>query len=346
MRLAHRGRRTGFTLLEVLLASVLAVVLMAALYVALDVQLRLASAGRDSIEQATLTRAIVQRFENDLGSSIGPVAPPINTGGSGGSGGTGGGGSGGTGAGATGGAGAAAGAGGAATGGAGATPMEGEAVTEVVAASDTIPFQAGVIGETDRLTIFATKVAGQGKNLDESGAVPTPADARRVTYWMTDRGLARQELPWLTGEQVVNTTDPIPEDGKEEADYVIAEEVTRIQFEYWDGSAWADTWDGRQTNADGQTLKGPPMAIRIRFWLNVPGVNPGETVEKEFRHTIAVRGAAGPAVPTETETSSPGAAVIGARARPPPLKRRDERVSSRSSPDPSPNPSRSGGQAG
>ena len=56
-------RRGGFTLLEVLLASALAVILMAALYVALDVQLRLADAGRESIEQATLTRAIVQLRE-------------------------------------------------------------------------------------------------------------------------------------------------------------------------------------------------------------------------------------------------------------------------------------------
>ena len=40
MRL-QTARRSGFTLLEVLLASALAVVLMAALYVALDVQLRL-----------------------------------------------------------------------------------------------------------------------------------------------------------------------------------------------------------------------------------------------------------------------------------------------------------------
>ena len=70
---------------------------------------------------------------------------------------------------------------------------------------------------------------------------------------------------------------------------MIAEEVTQVQFEYWDGTAWADTWDGRQTNADGVTLKGPPMAIRVRFWLKVPGANPGETVEKEFRHTIARR---------------------------------------------------------
>src|SRR5947209_8813225 len=73
-----QSRRGGFTLLEVLLASALAVILMAALYVALDVQLRLAEAGRQSIEQATLTRAVVQRLENDLSSGVGPVAPPID----------------------------------------------------------------------------------------------------------------------------------------------------------------------------------------------------------------------------------------------------------------------------
>jgi prepilin-type N-terminal cleavage/methylation domain-containing protein len=298
MTRSRSTRRGGFTLLEVLLASALAVILMAALYVALDVQLRLADAGRESIEQATLTRAIVQRFENDLAGSVSPVAPAVETGRSNQGGGSG------AGAGGAATAGAGAGTSGAGATGAGTTGMEGEAVTEVVM-SETIPFQAGVIGESDRLTIFAVKVAGQGKNLDETGEAPTPADIRRVTYWVTDKGLARQELPWLTSEQLINSTDPIPEDGKEESDYVIAEEVTRIQFEYWDGSAWADTWDGRQTNADGKTLRGPPMAIRVHFWLNVPGPNPGETIEKEFRHTIAVRSAAGPAVP-DAETTQTG----------------------------------------
>src|SRR5688500_3125221 len=78
MILPPTRRRGGFTLLEVLLASALAIILMAALYVALDVQLRLAAAGRDSIEQATLTRAIVMRLEPDLSSGIGPGAPPID----------------------------------------------------------------------------------------------------------------------------------------------------------------------------------------------------------------------------------------------------------------------------
>jgi hypothetical protein len=286
----------------VLLASALAIILMAALYAALDVQLRLAAAGRDSIEQATLTRAIIMRLETDLSSGLGPVAPPIdnsakNTARQ--SGGTGAGGtgtpSGGTSAGGSSAGGATSGTGGTTDTGMGSDP----AVVET-AMSETIPFQAGVIGETDRLTIYAARVAGFGRDVDESGEMPNAADARRVTYWMTDKGLARQERPWITSQHLQTSTDPEIEDGKEEHDYVIAEEVTRVQFEYWDGSAWADTWDGRTTNADGKTLKGPPMAIRIRFWLRLPGEDPGQTIEKEFRHTIAIRAAAGPAAADST----------------------------------------------
>lgn len=173
----------------------------------------------------------------------------------------------------------------------------GDAVMEMASVTATMPFQAGVIGEADRLTIFMSKVAGLTKPADESPDGAGESDIRRVTYWMTANGLARQELPWVTSENAMASTDPVFDDGKEERDHVIAEEVTRVQFEYWDGSAWIETWDGRTLNDDGKTLKGPPAAIRVRFWLNVPGVERGETVEKEFRHTIAVRSAPGPAVP-------------------------------------------------
>ena len=85
------------------------------------------------------------------------------------------------------------------------------------------------------------------------------------------------------------STDPDFEDGKDEAKLRHRRGSDPAAFEYWDGSAWADTWDGRDKNSDGATLKGPPMAIRVSFWLNVPGPEPGETIEKEFRHTIAIR---------------------------------------------------------
>jgi type II secretory pathway pseudopilin PulG len=301
-----RARRGGFTLLEVLLASALAIILMAALYVALDVQLRLAEAGRESIEEATLTRAIIMRIEGDLSSGIGPVAPPIDNSAKNSAKGSGMGGSGAGGAGAAAGAGANATGGGSpnsGTGGSGSgTGSDTGAVTEA-ATTDIIPFTAGVIGTTDQLTIYAARVAGIGKNVDNSGSGPNPADARRVTYWITDKGLCRQELPWLTSQQVQNSTDPVMEDGKDEKDYVIAEEVTQLQFEYWDGSTWQDTWDGRTLNADGITLLGPPMAIRVHFWLKLPGEEPGQTVEKEFRHTIAIRSAPGPMTPATTTTT-------------------------------------------
>ena len=142
------------------------------------------------------------------------------------------------------------------------------------------------------------RVAGVGKDVDETGERPNPADSRRITYWMTDTGLARQELPWLTFQDVQNSTDPYMEQGKEAKDYVIAEEVSQLQFEYWDGANWQDSWDGRTLNADGITLLGPPMAIRVHFWLSAPGENPGEMVQKEFRHTIAIRSAPGLATPS------------------------------------------------
>lgn len=301
------ARRGGFTLLEVLLASTLAIILMAALYVALDVQLRLAEAGRESIEEATLTRALIMRLEGDLSSGIGPVAPPIDNSaknsakgsgaGTGGASGTGGAAAGG----ATGAAAGGSSGGGAASGGSGSGSGSSTATVTEATTTDTIPFTAGVIGTTDQLTIYAARVAGTGRNVDDSGEGPNPADARRVTYWMSDKGLCRQELPWLTSQEVQNSTDPVIEDGKEERDYVIAEEATRVQFEYWDGSAWQDTWDGRTTNADGKTLLGPPTAIRVHFWLKLPGEDPGETVEKEFRHTIAIRAAPGPATADTTQ---------------------------------------------
>jgi hypothetical protein len=241
------------------------------------------------------------RLEVDLSSGIGPVTPPINNSAKGS--GSGMGGTGGTGAPAgVAAGGTSGGASGTGTGTTGSgTGSDTGAVTEANT-TDIIPFTAGVIGTNDQLTIYAARVAGVGKNVDNSGNGPNPPDARRVTYWLTDKGLARQELPWLTSQEVQTSTDPVMEDGKEEKDYVIAEEVSQLRFEYWDGTEWVDQWDGRTLNADGVTLLGPPMAIRVHFWLKLPGEDPGQTVEKEFRHTIAIRSAPGPMVPGTTTT--------------------------------------------
>jgi prepilin-type N-terminal cleavage/methylation domain-containing protein len=283
-------RRPGFTLLEVLLASALAVVLMAALYVALDVQLRLAADGRDAIDQATLTRAVVQRFETDLGSSIGPTAPVVTNSSSSSSGSS-----------------STTPMSGMGTGTGGSTTTDSTVVMEEETETDAPAFQAGVIGESEgenrpRLTIYVARVASMQKDGESSGPAAS-ADIRRITYWMTDGGLARQEVPLVTSTESLASTEP-QLDGKDESSFVIASEVQQLMIEYWDGSAWTETWDGREPGADGKTPKGPPAAIRIRFWIKVPGPEIGEFVDKEFRHTIAVRSAPGPAVP-ETPAADP-----------------------------------------
>src|SRR2546425_10372295 len=70
-----RRNRRAFTLLEVLLAAAIGVLLMAALYVAMEVQLDHARAGRDAVEQSLLVRALLRRMSNDIGPGLGPTLP-------------------------------------------------------------------------------------------------------------------------------------------------------------------------------------------------------------------------------------------------------------------------------
>src|SRR5882672_4173861 len=85
-----RTVRKGFTLLEVLLAAAIGVLLMGALYVAMQVQLDHAQAGRDAVEQSLLVRALLRRMSNDIAPSLGPALPNTASGATAGAGGAGG----------------------------------------------------------------------------------------------------------------------------------------------------------------------------------------------------------------------------------------------------------------
>lgn len=69
-------RRSGFTLLEVLLSMVLAGALMAGLWGVLSLNLRTFEVGRVKTERAQLTRALAERIENDL-RAIAPLADEL-----------------------------------------------------------------------------------------------------------------------------------------------------------------------------------------------------------------------------------------------------------------------------
>src|SRR5216683_8261204 len=72
--------RKAFTLLEVLLSAAIGVLLMAALYVAMNVQLDHAQAGREAVEQSLLVRAVLRRMSNDITPSLAAELPASNTG--------------------------------------------------------------------------------------------------------------------------------------------------------------------------------------------------------------------------------------------------------------------------
>lgn len=62
--------RRGFTLLELMLASLLATVLLAAVWVVLKMELRFFELGRNEVESAQLARALVDRITDDLRDTV------------------------------------------------------------------------------------------------------------------------------------------------------------------------------------------------------------------------------------------------------------------------------------
>ncbi|MEO2090832.1 MAG: prepilin-type N-terminal cleavage/methylation domain-containing protein [Gemmataceae bacterium] len=75
MRRRRQSPRRGYTLLEVLAATAIGVMLLAALYTAYDLTLRQTSVGRDLTADANLSRAVVNRVSLDISSAVG-VLPP------------------------------------------------------------------------------------------------------------------------------------------------------------------------------------------------------------------------------------------------------------------------------
>ena len=68
-------RRQGFTLLEVLLAMLLAMLLMGGLYVALSMSLQQVQTSRDALEIEDVSRAVFNKVSIDLTNILGPSTP-------------------------------------------------------------------------------------------------------------------------------------------------------------------------------------------------------------------------------------------------------------------------------
>ena len=314
----RRRKRPAYTLLEIVLALAIAVVLLAALYSAVGYQLRQAQTGRDVTGETTLSRSVLGRIENDVVSSLAlcdparfrnqaldaqqqqaqqqaqsgtttagqtsstPSSTQTNTtitktqtkstttvmaSGSGGT-----------------------------TGGSTSTTPQASSsdVTDTVSAAQGTLGQAvilpcGVIGDSTSLTLFASKVPAEALGLRGDGS-QLAGDVRKIFYWLGDNGvgLCRQEVKVATADEAQNMTPPTGDVNN----YLLAPEIKSVEFRYFDGTSWVDSWDSTVAGDDGSTPIGAPRAIEVRVGVQPAGGKDGDEL-KYYRHTIAIQTANG-----------------------------------------------------
>lgn len=264
------GHRPGYTLLEVILALGIATLLLAGLYVSMDVQLNLAQAGRERVDEAALARALLGRIAADVAPCLTPISAGTASSGE------------------------------SSTSSSTGTGASNESSTTTTNLNAVTPFNGGVSGDVGRLTMFVSRAPGTGRGAVDVDAMPNggPPDVRRVTYWLAGgQGLARQEIARVTAD---DEASQLPPDVPDEASYVIGAEVDSIEFHYFDGAAWIDTWEGAAASPDGVTPTGPPKAIKIVIGIRGQG---RDTSARTYTHVVAIQTAnAQPPAPTEGTT--------------------------------------------
>lgn len=246
-----RRRRTGssgFTLLEVLIATGITSVLVLAVFRATAMHYQQLEAGREVAERAQLLRALSFRITQDVRSAFTRWKPTGQT----------------------------------ETAGdeeldeeeAMEEAMMSEAGAEIVAQYKTPP--GGVLGYPDSMTLvvrlppadldFTLTASG------ESGKAPV-TDVRMVRYWLA-MGAAPSGVPaspsagqlsGLMREELFRLPDPTtgPDPSAWARAEVLAAEVCSLTLRYFDGSQWLDRWDNTNTSA--------PLAVEVLLGILPPG---------------------------------------------------------------------------
>jgi len=179
-------------------------------------------------------------------------------------------------------------------------------------------FNLGVQGDTATLTLYVSRLPHDVTNgLDSNDpSVVQPSDLRRITYWLAGDGgnplgLARQAVKFVTSSDQISA---LPPDVSDPGSFVIAEEVKSLQFQYFDGNTWQDTWDGTQPGSDGVTPQGPPAAIAITLSVaraSVGGRNQEDPNPRQYRHVVLIPTANNfnPTPPTSSSSGTQGSTM-------------------------------------
>jgi hypothetical protein len=272
--------RPAFTLLEMVLATSIAMLLLAALYVALDLQLSRASDARSVVEQNTLMRSVITVISNDVTPGVGTIDPgryqQSGSSSSGSGSGSGSGMSGTTGSGS----------------GTNSSPSSGTTGTTGPSSSTTSSSSSGMTylftiqGETDRFSIFITRMPPNQDPNALPGTTPSASDVRVVNYWIEPGvGLCRQEILQATADNAQTPSF----DASDPSTTHLAPEVTSMTVQYFDGTELTDSWDGTQSGSDYVTPLGPPLALVLTLEITPRTTDPNlEIKPKIYRHVIGI----------------------------------------------------------
>lgn len=329
--------RRGFTLLEILLAMTIGVALLAALYVAMNTQIRQTEQAREIVQESELAQNIFSRISRETAACVPATYNMTNMqnnwpggGGAGGGGGGGSGSSGGASSASTGssstsgastsGSGSSSSSGGSSSGmygnyvsnaSSGTTPLD--QTSSVDTSPYQIPFATGLQGDNQHLILYVSVWPREVFDANLAGAaVPEMSDQRRITYWLASTGgLARQEVDQVTSDQQMQNVPPSVPD---EAADVFAKEVRSVSFRYFDGTQWDESWDGSQPGPDGVTPMGPPVAVEITLTIVPSGKPADQAHERTYRRVVAIVTAPNPAIqvpPTTTVSTVTGSTSTG-----------------------------------
>lgn len=292
----HSPRRSGFTLLELLIAIGLTSILMVSLFAAMDIYFKLQLDSHEEILRQQISRTLLRQMTRDIQSVVfvrkqtldkgtGISASGTSTGGgTSPAGGTNSSGAGGASA-AGGGSGGSPGA--STTGGAGGTePMgtTGSASTTASGGDTTaamLTYTSGLVGSATDLLLYISRPDRTLSYVDAQSLTSTSertGDLMIVRYLIADTGaggLSSTIAKRLAGTRsgpigLVRITGDLygmstaVQSGEEETfttvDKIDAEEVSHMAFRYYDGANWQETWDSGTQN-------GLPIAIEIILTL-------------------------------------------------------------------------------
>lgn len=318
--------RSGFTLLEVLLALGLSVVLLVAIAAAIDLYRRMTIAGQDQVSEARLVRAVLRKMEIDIRSIVPPqtqVTSPYDSGSSSSGGST-------SSTGSTSGTSGSTSGGSTASGSASTGSSSSSASSSASGSSSTSSSGTTSTSQSTALMDPLQNVYAQtvfGLYGDQRTLVLNTLCVHRPSASPTDPGVAQpmsaihgdlKTVAYFVSEGQASAQTPAgaPSSGlaRLEGDHVaigyatlqssssmlagarfIAPEVATIGFRYFDGTQWVNAWDAHYAQA-------LPQAIEITLTVRTPDATGSPAVPevgtapatRQYRHVVPVSTSAQP----------------------------------------------------